>query len=118
MRSESSWTIRWDYHWHYLMLDFVSELSEVRAAMVRITERGRISRLFRLNRNENILDTFDRRLNEAQQRFMVCQQHCVVDFGLLIITGIFKVSIVTQTRVEVSQFQKRTADSLVCPPLL
>jgi hypothetical protein len=56
------------------MLRFVSQLSEVRAAMVPITERGWISRLFRLNRNEDILDTFNQRLNEAQQRFMVCQQ--------------------------------------------
>ena len=29
--------------------------------------------------------------------------------------GILKVGIVTQTRVEASQFQKNTADSLVCP---
>jgi len=63
------------------MLHFVSQLSEVRAAMVPITERGWISRLFRLNRNEDILDTFNHRLNEAQQRFMVCQQYFVIDFG-------------------------------------
>ncbi|KAI0282599.1 hypothetical protein BGY98DRAFT_954891 [Russula aff. rugulosa BPL654] len=79
-----------------LMLERVrsyeDELSEVRAAMVPITERGWISRLFRLNRNEDILDTFNRRLNEAQQRFMVY-------------------------RVEVT-FQKHTADSLVCPSLM
>ena len=56
-------------------------MSEVRAAVVPITERGWISRLFRLNRNEDILDTFDRRLNEAQQRFMVCQQYFVIDFS-------------------------------------
>jgi hypothetical protein len=29
--------------------------------------------------------------------------------------GIVKVDIVTQTRVEASQFQKHTTDSLVCP---
>ncbi|KAN0103779.1 hypothetical protein V8E52_011636 [Russula decolorans] len=68
------------------------QLSEVRTAMVPITERSWISRLFRLNRNEDILDTFNHRLKEAQQRFMV--------------------GIVTQTRVEASQFQKHTADSL------
>jgi hypothetical protein len=55
------------------MLDFVSQLSEVRAAMVPITERGWISRFFRLNRNEDIIDISNHRLNEAQQRFMVCQ---------------------------------------------
>jgi hypothetical protein len=32
--------------------------------------------------------------------------------------GILKVGIVTQTRVEASQFQKDTADSLVCPSLM
>jgi hypothetical protein len=80
MRSES-WTIRQVHHWHYLMLHFISELSEVRAAMVPITERGWISRLFRLNRNEDILDTFNHRLNEAQQRFMVCQQYFVINFS-------------------------------------
>jgi hypothetical protein len=54
--------------------DFVSQMSEVCATMVPITERGWISRLFRLNRNEDMLDTFNHRLNEAQQRFLVCQQ--------------------------------------------
>jgi hypothetical protein len=49
--------------------------------MVPITERGWISRLFRLNRIEDILDTFNRHLNEAQQRFMVCQQYFVIDFS-------------------------------------
>jgi hypothetical protein len=49
--------------------------------MVPITERSWISRLCRLNRNEDILDTFNRRLNEAQQRFMVCRQYCVIDSG-------------------------------------
>jgi hypothetical protein len=63
------------------MLDFVSQLSEARAAMVPITERGWISRLFRLNRNEDILDTFNQRLNEARQRFLVCQQYFVIDFS-------------------------------------
>jgi len=60
------------------MLHFVSQLSEVRAAMVPITERSWVSRLFRLNRNEDILDTFNHRLNEAQQRFMVV---FVIDFS-------------------------------------
>jgi hypothetical protein len=66
-----------------LMLErhFVNQLSEVRATMVPITERGWISRLFRLNRNEDILDTFNHRLNEAQQRFMVCQQYFVIEFS-------------------------------------
>jgi hypothetical protein len=63
------------------MIHFASQLSEVRAAMVPITERGWISRLFRLNRNEDILDAFNNRLNEAQQRFMVCQQYFVIDFS-------------------------------------
>ena len=63
------------------MLHFVSHLSEVRAAMVPITERGWISRLFRLNRNEEILDAFTQSLNEAQQRFTVCQQYFVIDFS-------------------------------------
>jgi hypothetical protein len=63
------------------MLHFVSQLSEVRAVMVPITEQGWISRLFRLNRNEEILDTFNQRPNEAQQRFMVCQQYFVIDFS-------------------------------------
>jgi len=74
------------------VLSYRDQLSEVRAAMVSITEQGWISRLFRLNRNEEILDTFNQRPNEAQQRFMV--------------------DIITQTRVEASQFQKHTADSL------
>jgi len=74
------------------VLSYKDQLSEVRTAMVPITERSWISRLFRLNRNEDILDTFNHRLKEAQQRFMV--------------------GIVTQTRVEASQFQKHTADSL------
>jgi hypothetical protein len=74
------------------VLSYKDQLSEVRAAMMPITERGWISRLLRLNRNEDILDTFNQRLNEAQQRFLV--------------------GIVTQTRVEASQFQKNTADSL------
>jgi hypothetical protein len=94
------------------MLRFVSQLSAARAAMVPITERGWISRLFRLNRNEDILDTFNQRLNEAQQHFMVCQQ--LISASLIMI-GILKVGIVTQIRGEVSQFQKHTADSLVCP---
>ena len=63
------------------MLPFISELSEVRAAMVPITERGWISRLFRLNRNEDILDTYNHRLNDVQQRFMVCQQYFVINFS-------------------------------------
>ena len=63
------------------MLHFVSQLLEVRTAMVPITEQGWISRLFRLNRNEDILDTSNYYLNEAQQRFMVCQQYFVIDFG-------------------------------------
>jgi hypothetical protein len=63
------------------MLRFFSQLSAARAAMVPITERGWTSRLFRLNRNEDILDTFNQRLNEAQQRFMVCQQYFVIDFS-------------------------------------
>jgi hypothetical protein len=63
------------------MLDFVSQLSEVRAAMVPITERGWISRFFRLNRNEDIIDISNHRLNEAQQRFMVCQQYFVIGIG-------------------------------------
>jgi len=49
--------------------------------MVPITERGWMSRLFRLNRNEDILNTFNQRLNEAQQRFMVRQQYFIIDFG-------------------------------------
>ena len=61
--------------------DFVSQLSDVRAAMVPITERGWLSGLFRLNRNEDILDTFNHGLNEAQQRFVVCKQHFVIDFS-------------------------------------
>jgi hypothetical protein len=60
---------------------FVSELSEVRAAMVPITGRSWISRLFRLNRNEDILDASNHRVNEARQRYMVCQQYFVFDFG-------------------------------------
>lgn len=63
------------------MLHSVSQLSEVRAAMVPITKRGWISRLFQLNRNEGILDTLNHRLNEAQQRYMVCQQYFVIDFS-------------------------------------
>jgi hypothetical protein len=62
------------------MLHVISQLSEVRAAMVPIMERGWISRLFRLNRNEDILDTFNHRLNEARERFMVCQLF-VIDFS-------------------------------------
>jgi hypothetical protein len=64
-----------------LMLHFVSQLSEARAAMAPITERSWISRLSQLNRNEGILDTFNHCLNEAQQRFMVCQQYFVTDFS-------------------------------------
>ena len=56
------------------MFHFASQLSEVRAAMVPITEQGWVSRLIRLNRNEDILDTFNRHLNEAHQRFMVSQR--------------------------------------------
>ena len=96
------------------MIHFVSQLSEFRAAMVPITEQGWISRLFRLNRNEDILDTFDRRLTKAQQRFMVSSILLLVS-AMLMMIGIVKVGIVTQTRVEASQFQKDTADSLVCP---
>jgi hypothetical protein len=61
--------------------DFVSQLSDVRATMLPITGRGWISRLFRLNRNEEILDTFNQRLNEARQRFTVCEQYFVIDFS-------------------------------------
>ena len=57
------------------MLHFVSQLSDIRTAMVPITERGWMSRLVRLNRNEDTLDTFNHRLNEAWQRFLVCQQY-------------------------------------------
>jgi hypothetical protein len=64
--------------WCYV---FVSELSEAHAALVLIMGQDWISRLLRLNRNEDILDTFDRRLNEAQQRLMVCQQYFVIDFS-------------------------------------
>ncbi|KAN0103781.1 hypothetical protein V8E52_011638 [Russula decolorans] len=73
-----------------LMLErhFVNQLSEVRATMVPITKRGWISRLCRLNRNEDILDTSSQRLNEAQEHYMV--------------------GTVTQIRAE----QKNTADSL------
>jgi hypothetical protein len=92
------------------MLHFVSELSEARAAIVPITERGWRSRLFRLNRNEDILDTYDHRLNEARERFMVCQQYFVVSASLNMI-GILKVGIVTQIGVD----QKHTFDRLVCP---
>jgi hypothetical protein len=60
---------------------FVNQLSEVRATMVPITERGWISRLFRLNRNEDILDTSNHRLNEVWQCFVVCQQYFVFDFS-------------------------------------
>ena len=95
------------------MSHFVSELSEVCAAMVPITRRGWIPRLFRLNRNEDILDTHNRRLNEAWVHFTVCQQYFGIDFISLITIGILKVGNVTQMRVEVSQFQKYTADSLV-----
>jgi len=70
---------------------FVNQLSEVRATMVPITKRGWISRLCRLNRNEDILDTSSQRLNEAQEHYMV--------------------GTVTQIRAE----QKNTADSLVSP---
>ena len=97
------------------MLHFVSQLLEVRAAMMPIMERGWISRLFRLNRNDDILDTFNHRLNEAQQRFIVCQHILLLISASLIMIGIVKVGIATQTRVEVSQFQKNTVDRLVCP---
>ena len=83
--------------------------------MVPITEQGWMSRLFRLNRNEDMLDTFDHRLSEAQQRFMVCQQYFVIDSALLIMIVVLKVGIITQIRGEVSQFQKHTSNSLVCP---
>jgi hypothetical protein len=63
------------------MLNVISQLSEVCAAMVPIMERGWASRLFRLNRNEDTLDTLNHRLNEAQQRFVVCQQYFVTDFS-------------------------------------
>ena len=63
------------------MFYFVSQLSEVRAAVVPIAEQGWISRLVRLNRNEDILDTSNYRLNEVQQRFTVCQQYFVIDFS-------------------------------------
>ena len=43
--------------------------------------QGWISRLLRLNRNEDILDTFDRRLTEVEKRIMVCQQYFVIDFS-------------------------------------
>jgi hypothetical protein len=112
IRSE---TICQAHHWHYLTFHFVSQLSEASAAMVPIAERGWMSRLFRLNRNEDILDTFDHRLNEAQQRFMVCQQHFVIDSASLIMIVVLKVGIITQIRGEVSQFQKHTSNSLVCP---
>jgi hypothetical protein len=108
------WTICQVHHWHYLILHFVSELSEVRAAMVPITGRGWRSRLFRLNRNEDVLDMFNRRLNEALQRFMVSQQYFVIDFSFADNDCILKVSNVAQMRVEVSQFQKR----FVCPSLM
>ena len=51
-----------------------SQLSEVRTAMVAITEQGWVSRLIRLNRNEDILDAFNRHLSEAHQRFMVSRR--------------------------------------------
>ena len=62
---------------------FVNQLSEVHATTVPITERGRISRLCRLNRNEDILDASGQRLNEAQQRYMVCQHYFVLDFSFV-----------------------------------
>ena len=63
------------------MLRFVSKLSEVRAAVAPITERSWISRLFRLNRHEDILNTGNHCLNEARERLMVCQQYFVLDFS-------------------------------------
>jgi len=55
------------------MLHFVNQLSEVHVAMALIMQQGWVLRLFRLNRNEDILDTLNHRLNEARQRFTVCQ---------------------------------------------
>jgi hypothetical protein len=65
-----------------LLENLVSQLTEICAAVVPITERRWLSRLLRLNRIERILDNSNQRLNEAQQRFMVCQQYFVIDFSL------------------------------------
>ncbi|KAI0282602.1 hypothetical protein BGY98DRAFT_931565 [Russula aff. rugulosa BPL654] len=50
------------------LLRYEDELSEAHAALVLIMGQGWISRLLRLNRNEDILDTFDRRLIEMDKR--------------------------------------------------
>jgi hypothetical protein len=94
-----------------LVENLVSQLTEICAAVAPITERSWISRLFRLNRIERILDTSNQRLNEAWQRFMVCQQYLLLISASLIMIGILKVGIVTQIRAK----QKDDADRLVCP---
>ena len=64
----------------YLTLHPIRLLFEIRAAMERPMERGRISRLFRLNRHRDGFNDFDKRLSDVQQKFEeACSQRSGFD---------------------------------------
>ena len=64
----------------HLTLHSIRLLLEIRTAMERPMERGRTSRLFRLNRRGNGFNDFDERLSGLQQKFEeACSQRSGFD---------------------------------------